>query len=452
MHLWFLGAAGTVTGSRYLIETDKGTRILIDCGLFQGLKQLRERNWKALPVPLDSIDAVLLTHAHLDHTGYLPVLVRDGLKAPIYGTAPTADLAHIMLPDSGHLQEEDASFLNRHRLTRHDPALPLYTLEDGARAAGRIEPVAFEVDLDLPGGVRARFRRSGHILGAASIRLRVDGRDIVFSGDIGKYSAPLVRDPLPFENADVLVMESTYGGRHHPQIDPMDELGRIVRATAARGGVIVVPAFAVGRAQTLMYLLGRLRTAGDIPPIPIFLDSPMAQDVTELFARHGQELRVSPDDWRSAINDTSITNSVEDSKAIDARNGPFVVISSSGMATGGRVIHHLKVFAPDHRNTILFAGFQAAGTRGQAMVDGAKTVRIHGMDVPVRAEVRKLDSLSAHADHDELIRWARAMKAPPRHVFLTHGEPLAADLLRRGLKDELGWEARAPEHLEKVRL
>src|SRR5690606_26636813 len=308
MHLWFLGAAGTVTGSRYLIETDKGTRILIDCGLFQGLKQLRERNWKALPVPLDSIDAVLLTHAHLDHTGYLPVLVRDGLKAPIYGTAPTADLAHIMLPDSGHLQEEDAAFLNRHRLTRHDPALPLYTLEDGARAAGRIEPVAFEVDLDLPGGVRARFRRSGHILGAASIRLRVDGRDIVFSGDIGKYSAPLVRDPLPFENADALVMESTYGGRHHPQIDPMDELGRVGRATAARGGGTVGPASAGAPARPRRCIAGRLRAAGDSPPTPISRGRPTAQHGPELFARPGQELRVSPDDRRSASNAAGITN------------------------------------------------------------------------------------------------------------------------------------------------
>ena len=452
MYLWFLGAAGTVTGSRYLVETDNGTRILIDCGLFQGLKQLRERNWKSIPVPPDTIDAVLLTHAHLDHTGYLPALVRDGLRAPIYATGPTFDLAQIMLPDSGYLQEEDAAFANRHRLTRHDPALPLYTRIDAERAAARIQPVAFEVDLPLPGGVRARFRRSGHILGAASILLHADGRDIVFSGDIGTYDAPLTPAPRAIEHADVLVMESTYGGRSHPQVDPADELAGIVRTTAARGGVIVVPAFAVGRAQTLMFLLGRLRAAGEIPPIPVFLDSPMAQDVTALFARHGQELRVSPDEWRGAIADISITNSVADSKAIDARNGPFVVISASGMATGGRVIHHLKVFAPHHRNTVLFAGFQAAGTRGQAMVNGAETIRIHGLDVPVRAEVRTLDSLSAHADHGDLIRWAGALQRPPRHVFLTHGEPIAADLLRRGLKDSLGWEAHVAEHLQKVTL
>jgi len=452
MYIRFLGAAGTVTGSRYLVETDGGTRILVDCGLFQGLKQLRERNWTPMPVPPETIDAVLLTHAHLDHTGYLPALVRDGLRAPIYATGPTVDLARIMLPDSGHLQEEDAAFANRHRLTRHDPALPLYGRIDAEHAASRIQPVAFEVDVPLPGGVRARFRRSGHILGAASIMLHADGRDIVFSGDIGTYDAPLIPAPRTIEQADVLVMESTYGGRLHPQVDPAEELGRIVRDTAARGGAVVVPAFAVGRAQTLMYLLGRLRAAGEIPPVPVFLDSPMAQDVTELYARHGQELRIPPDEWRSAIADISITNSVADSKAIDARTGPFVVVSASGMATGGRVIHHLKVFAPDHRNTILFAGFQAAGTRGQAMLDGAETIRIHGLDIPVRAEVRRLDSLSAHADQGDLIRWAGALQRAPQRVFLTHGEPIGADLLRRGLKDSLGWDVHVPEHLEKVTL
>lgn len=451
MRLSFLGAAGTVTGSRYLVESH-GTRILVDCGLFQGLKQLRLRNRAPFPVPLEDIDVVLLTHAHLDHTGYLPVLLRDGLKAPVMATAPTVDLAAIMLPDAGHLQEEEAEYANRHGLGRHHPALPLYTRVDAERAAAHLQPVAFEVDLPLPGGARARFRRNGHILGSASILLHVDGREIVFSGDIGRPVDPLLPPPRAIEEADVLVMESTYGGRRHPEADSADALAAIVRATAARGGVVVIPAFAVGRAQTVLYLLGRLRAAGEIPPLPTFLDSPMAQDVTELFGRHPQELRIPAAEWHAATADVTITNSVEDSKAIDRRNGPMIVVSASGMATGGRVIHHLKVFAPDHRNTILFAGFQAPGTRGQAMLDGAGTVRIHGIDVPVRAEVRSLDTLSAHADHDELLAWAASLRRAPQQTFLTHGEPLAADLLRRAMQDRFGWRCRVPEHLETVSL
>ncbi len=451
MRLSFLGAAGTVTGSRYLVES-RGTRILVDCGLFQGLKQLRLRNRAPFPVAPDDIDVVLLTHAHLDHTGYLPVLVRDGLQAPILATGPTADLAAILLPDAGHLQEEEAEYANRHGLGRHHPALPLYTRADAERAAARLEPVAFEVDLPLPGGAHARFRRNGHILGSASILLRVDGRTLVFSGDIGRPVDALLPAPRAIEEADVLVMESTYGGRRHPETDAAEALAAIVRATAARGGVVVIPAFAVGRAQTVLYLLGRLRAAGEIPPLPTFLDSPMAQDVTELLGRHAQELRITAADWRAATADVAITNSVEDSKAIDRRTGPMIVVSASGMATGGRVIHHLKVFAPDHRNTILFAGFQAPGTRGQAMLDGAQTIRIHGIDVPVRAEVRALDTLSAHADHDELLAWAQSLRRAPQHVFLTHGEPLAADLLRRALQDRFDWNCRVPEHLETVHL
>lgn len=452
MRLSFLGAAGTVTGSRYLVETRAGARILVDCGLFQGLKQLRDRNWAPFPVPPESLDAVLLTHAHIDHTGYLPALVRDGLRGRILATGPTVDLAAIMLPDSGHLQEEEARYANRHRFSKHRPALPLYTRADAERAVERLEPVAFEVDLPLPGGARARFRRNGHILGSASILLRADDTELVFSGDLGRPSDPLLHAPRSVERADYLVLESTYGGRRHPEEDPAEELAEVVRRTAARGGVVVVPAFAVGRAQTVLLHLGRLRAAGAIPPLPTFLDSPMARDVSELFERHAAELRIDAADWRELARDVTITNSVEDSKAIDRRAGPLVVVSASGMATGGRVVHHLKAFAPDHRNTILFAGFQAQGTRGQALVSGAETIRIHGADVPVRAEVRVLDGLSAHADEGEILQWLASLREPPRETFLTHGEPLASDLLRRAVQDRLGWSCRAPEHLEAVEL
>jgi metallo-beta-lactamase family protein len=450
MRLSFLGAAGTVTGSRYLVETDEGSRILVDCGLFQGLKQLRQRNWKPFPVPLQSIDAVVLTHAHIDHTGYLPVLVRDGYQGPIFATAPTVDLVGIMLPDSGHLQEEEARYANRHGHSRHGVAQPLYTRRDGERAAERVESVAFEVALPLPGGAEARFRRNGHILGSACILLRVDGRDVVFSGDLGRPADPLLRAPQTIDRADYLILESTYGGRRHSSSDPAEALAAVVRETAARGGVVIVPAFAVGRAQTLLLLLGRLRATGAIPPMPIFLDSPMARDVSELVDRHAAELCIDPSEWRHLSSDITITNSVEESKAIDRRRGPMIIVSASGMATGGRVIHHLKVFAPDHRNTILFAGFQAPGTRGQAMVDGAESIRIHGGDVAVRADVRVIDGLSAHADHNEILHWLATFRKPPVETFLTHGEPLASDNLRRAIQDRFAWSCRVPEHMETV--
>jgi metallo-beta-lactamase family protein len=452
MDLRFLGAAGTVTGSRYLVETATGARVLIDCGLFQGLKQLRLRNRAPFPVPPSSIDAVLLTHAHIDHTGFLPALLRDGMAGRVIATAPTADLAAIMLPDSGHLQEEEARFANRHRLSRHNPAEPLYTRMDAERAVERIEPVAFEVDLPIVEGVTARFRRNGHILGSGSILLDVDGVRVVFSGDIGRPEDVLMYAPRTVERADYLVMESTYGGRHHEPVDSMDLLGAVVRDTAARGGVVIVPAFAVGRAQALLIQLGRLRARGDIPPIPTFLDSPMARDVSELVERHAVELKISAAEWRELTEFVTIVNSVEESKAVDRRRGPMIIVSASGMATGGRVVHHLKVFASDHRNTILFAGFQAPGTRGQAMVDGARTVRIHGMDIPVNAEVRMLDGLSAHADETELLQWLRGFESAPVHTWLTHGEPLAADTLRRSIQNSLGWECSVPEHLERVKI
>lgn len=448
MRLQFLGATETVTGSKTLVENE-GHRMLVDCGLFQGIKKLRQRNWAPFPVGIGDIGGVLLTHAHIDHTGYLPALVREGYRGPIYCTAATADLCSILLPDAAYLQEEEADFANRHGTSKHRPALPLYTREDADRTLDLLETVPFDRTLEFPGGFRARWGRAGHILGAAWIRLEgPDGRSVLFSGDIGRPGQVGMHDPAPPEAADLLVMESTYGDRRHPAGDPAEELAGHVARVAARGGVVVIPAFAVGRAQTLMHLMARLVHDGRLPRIPVFLDSPMAKDVTSLLGRHREDHTLSDADCRAMHDVVEITNSVEESKAISARNGPMVVIAASGMATGGRVVHHLKVFAPDHRNLVLFSGYQAAGTRGAAMMAGEDAIKIHGAYVPVRAEVAVLDSLSAHADYEELLGWASGMPRAPERVFLNHGEPAAADALRRRIEERLGWEVEIPEYRE----
>jgi metallo-beta-lactamase family protein len=451
MNLTFLGAADTVTGSRFLVHWGD-RRVLVDCGLFQGLKHLRLRNRAPHPVAPADIDAVILTHAHLDHTGYLPVLVRDGFRGPIYCTAPTAQLCGLLLPDSGHLQEEEAARANRYGYSRHDPALPLYTAEDGRRAVERLEPVAFDVDLPVAGSAMFRMRHAGHILGAASVALTAEDRTIVFSGDIGRPSDPVLRPAQAFEHADYLLIESTYGDRAHAARPARDVLADIVRATAARDGVVVIPSFAVGRAQTLLFHLAELHAAGEIPTLPVYLDSPMAADATEYFLDNPHEHRLTREQCARMRAIVTITNSVGESKAIDRQRGPMVVISASGMATGGRVLFHIERFAPDPRNTILFAGYQAAGTRGAAMAAGAATVKMHGRQVPIRAHVEVLHGLSGHADADELMDWLDALRTPPRATFVVHGEPVAADTLRVRIQDELGWNVRVPEHGEQVDL
>lgn len=452
MNLQFLGATGTVTGSKYLVESG-GRRVLIDCGLFQGLKELRLRNRAPFPVPPSSIDAVVLTHAHLDHTGYLPVLVRDGFEGPVLCTAATRDLCEILLADAGWLQEEEARFANRHGFSKHKPALPLFTRADADRAVQRIEVIEPGTEIPLPGGLVATLGGAGHILGACWIHLLADdGRSILFSGDLGRPSAPVVLPPSPAPAADVIVCESTYGDRRHPEEDPAEALARWIAKTASRGGVVLIPAFAVGRTQALISLLARLVDEGRIPRLPTFLDSPMARDVTRLLTKHGAWHHLSVDEMRRMSELVEVTNSVEDSKAIDARRGPMIIISASGMATGGRVLHHLKVFAPDHRNLILFAGYQAAGTRGAAMVSGAESVKIHGGYVPIGAEVAVLDGLSAHADWAEILAWLEHVPSAPRRIFLTHGEPSAADALRRRIEERLSWNVRIPDYLERFAL
>ncbi len=451
MKLTFLGGTGTVTGSKYLLE-HAGRRLLIDCGLFQGLKQLRLRNWEPLPVAVSSIDAVVLTHAHLDHSGYVPRLVKAGFSGKVYCSAPTRDLCGLLLPDSGRLLEEEADYANRHGFSKHRPALPLYTEEDAhvAMAAFRAEPFgeAFE---PIP-GVSVTLRHAGHLLGAASVHVRWGERSILFSGDLGRDGDLLMAPPEAPVACDWLVVESTYGNRARANTDALTALADVVSRTAARGGIVVIPAFAVGRAQALMYALHLLREQRRIPDIPAFLNSPMAADATRVYRLHRKEHRLDEAQCEAMYHAARIVNTVAESKRLNDLRMPSVIISASGMASVGRVLHHLKAFAPDPRNSIVFAGFQAAGTRGAAMVAGADTVKIHGQHVPVRAEVSCLDSLSAHADREELLCWVASLPAKPRRVFVTHGEPVPADALRQAIEERQGLACSVPEYRDVVDL
>lgn len=450
LKLSFLGGAGTVTGSKFLIETGD-TRILVDCGLFQGFKSLRLKNWATFPVLPASINAVVLTHAHIDHSGYLPLLVKQGFTGPVYCTQSTLDLCRILLPDAGHLQEKDADFANRRGFSKHKPALPLFTEADAQKALSLLKPLPFGEDRVLPGG-KIHLRRAGHILGAASVELQCANRIIVFSGDIGRYDDPIMFDPERVERADFLLVESTYGDRAHSNHNPANALAQILGATVARGGIILIPAFAVGRAQTILFYLQRLTAAGRLPRVPIFLDSPMAVDASDVFCANTNDHKLSEVECRTACGVARYTRSVEESKALDQEPGPKVIISASGMATGGRVLYHLKRFAPNPTNTILFAGFQAGGTRGAAMIDGAQSVKIHGEYVPIRAEVKNLDMLSAHADAGELMRWLGGFRRPPRTTFVVHGEYTAADALRHRIEEELHWSVLVPDHGQQLEL
>ena len=449
--LTFLGAAGTVTGSKYLLAT--GDRnILIDCGLFQGFKQLRLRNWAQFPVPPGSIDDVLLTHAHLDHSGYLPLLVRNGFRGPILCTDATRALCGLLLTDSGHLQERDAEFANRHGFSKHKPALPLYTEADAEAALGRFRSVPFHKTVPIAPGLDARFLYAGHILGAAMIELFLGPTKILFSGDLGRPNDIGLWDPEQVEHVDYLVLESTYGNRKHDPRDPEDVLAEAIGRTAARGGTVLIPAFAVGRTQTLLFHLYRLKHEKRIPDLPIYLDSPMAMDATDIFADHKDDHRMSPAEVGAAFAVARYVRTIEESKQLDSQPMPKIIISASGMATGGRVLHHLEAFASDPRNLILFAGFQAGGTRGAAMTEGAKAIKIHGEYVPVRAEVENLHMLSAHADADEILAWLGHFRSPPKMTFITHGEPAAADALRHRIAEKLGWACTVPDYRDQVEL
>ena len=440
-----------MTGSRFLVETPR-SKVLVDCGLFQGYKVLRLRNRKPLPVDPGSIDAVVLTHAHLDHSGYLPLLVKNGFSGKVFCTKGTRALCGLLLPDSGYLLEADARYANRRGFSKHHPALPLYTRADALRSLESFAPQPFGERIDVTGDCSITFRSAGHILGAATIDMVVNGTRIVFSGDLGRYDDPLMFDPEPIPEADYLLVESTYGDRVHPDVSAMQELGSIIDRTVARGGSVIIPSFAVGRAQALLYHINAIRQSGALPDVPVYLDSPMACSATDLFCKHPDDHRLSAAQCHDAWDDVIYTRDVEHSKRLDTEPGSKIIISASGMVTGGRILHRLKRYAPDHRSTIVMAGFQAGGTRGAALLNGAETIKIHGEYIPVRAEVVSLDMLSAHADQHELLRWLGGFKTPPKQCFVVHGEAESADRFRLRITEQLGWNARVPEHGERVQL
>jgi metallo-beta-lactamase family protein len=450
VRLQFLGAAGTVTGSKFLVETAQ-TRLLVDCGIYQGVKQLRLRNWRPPPFEPSELDAVVLSHAHLDHSGYLPALVRDGYRGPIHVTPPTRDLCRILLPDSGHIHEEDARYANRKKFSKHAPALPLYTEADALRVFPQLSTAEYGEELRV-GDLRVRLSRAGHILGAASVSISNGQGELLFSGDLGRPDDLLMPPPETPGAPDWVVVESTYGDRSHAEVDPIAAVAEIVTRTAKRGGVLLIPSFAVGRAQTLLYCLHEIFARDLAPAVPVYLNSPMAGSVTDLYERYVDYHRLSREACGAVCDVATFTRTVDESKALCERRGPLVIVSASGMATGGRVLHHLKALAPDPANTILLPGFQAPGTRGAALASGAPSIKIHGSYVPVRAEVIQLDVFSAHADRDGLLEWLAACGRAPRRVFVAHGEPVASDALRLRIEEKLGYEAQVPEYLEGFEL
>lgn len=442
----FLGGASTVTGSKYLVRHGAET-LLVDCGLFQGYKQLRLRNWTPLPVAPDQIDAVILTHAHLDHSGYLPLLGREGYGGHVHATRGTRDLCAILLPDSGHIQEEDAAFANRHGFSKHAPALPLYTRKDALACLKLIKAHDFNHGFEPLKGWRATFLRAGHILGAASLLLEVAGRRILFSGDLGRTDDFIMNPPDRAPAADTVVVESTYGDRTHPKEDVLAELGPALHRLAGRGGVAVIPVFAVGRAQEILHAIDQLKLRGEVPKnLPVFLDSPMAVHTTHLFDNYMDEHRLDAREVRALTHSATMITTPDESKALARRHGPMVILAASGMATGGRVLHHLALYAGNHRNMIVLTGFQSPGTRGATLASGAPSVRIHGKDVSVSAEIVQLQSASAHADAPQLEAWLRTLPTPPGQVYVVHGEINAADALRQRIEHGLGWRALVPEH------
>lgn len=473
-YIQFLGAAGTVTGSKHLINTGdssgkSGFQVLIDCGLFQGPKEWRERNWRDTPVPAREIDAVILTHAHLDHCGWIPRLVKEGFRGPIYATSPTIDLCGIILPDSGHLQEEDAAFYNKTQKSKHTPALPLYTFEEAQEALHYFQPVKLGETVQLSSELSFRFVRAAHILGSCMVQISLQtngvARSLLFTGDIGRVRDHKVAPgkvvhsgPTEGEAADLLIMESTYGNRVHPKEDPLPELASLITNTAKRGGSVVVPAFAIERTQKFVFILKHLIESGQIPRIPVFCDSPMAIKAVEIFLEHDEEYSEetremirnygSPLTWPGF----SFASTPEESKRINANSVPAVIISSSGMATGGRILHHLAQRLPDPRNLVLFIGFQAPGTRGFAIKSGTEEIKIFGDYVPIRAQIAALEQFSDHADPPELLNWLRTFRNRPATTYLVHGEPSASGQLRDVMRKDLGWNVEVAQYLEKIEI
>jgi metallo-beta-lactamase family protein len=459
--LTFLGAARTVTGSRYLLNI-KGKRILIDCGLFQGPKEHRRRNWTPFPVPPASIDSVFLTHAHVDHIGYLPKLVKEGFSGKVYATYATADLAELALLDTAHIMEEDAEWANKKGYSKHSPALPLYTVEDAKRAIKMIKRLRYGEDLFLLDDMRAKFKDAGHILGSSFVDMKInlnkESRKIVFGGDLGRPDRPILRSPVQAFNVDYLLIESTYGDRAHDDLNQFDEIARVINEGVKRGGGIVIPSFAVERTQELLYVIRDLEERALIPELPVYVDSPMAIDATDIFEKH-----ISEQDLTARIltlkgkniyrpKHVEFVETVEHSKAINTPKGQAIIISSSGMATAGRVLHHLRKRLPHACNTILFVGYQVMGTRGRKIVDGAKTIRIHGQDIKINAHIENIDAFSAHADYNVMLAWLMGFNRPPETTFIVHGELEAAESLAQKIRDLLGWDIVIPEMGDKVEL
>jgi metallo-beta-lactamase family protein len=479
--LRFLGAARTVTGSKYLLESGS-SRILVDAGLFQGLKDLRLRNWADFPVPPSSLDAIVLTHAHLDHCGYLPRLVMQGFRGRVFCTAGTRDLCRIVLPDAGRIQEEDAASANRHGYSRHQPALPLYTANDAARAVSLLQPVGYERAMPVAPGIEVDFISAGHLLGSACARVRTGGMTLLFGGDLGRYDRPVLPDPARVDHADYLLVESTYGDRVHEPDDDGERLAEIIRATADRGGRLIIPSFAIGRVEELLYWIGALEERGRIPVLPVFLDSPMALAALASYSERLHELDpdLQPEERDDKAPHDSAAHeprarrrehagherrlcafcttrfrtiaSAAESRELTAAKTPAIVISSSGMATGGRVLHHLSAALPDRRNTVLLVGYQAEGTRGRHLLNGVDSVKIHGAHVPVRARIERIDSMSAHADSSEILRWLGGFERPPAMTYLVHGEPGAMSALASSIERALGWPVHLPALGEAVTL
>ena len=459
--LSFWGAAGTVTGSKYLIEADRA-RVLIDCGLFQGGHDLRDRNWQEPPFNAAAVDAVIITHAHIDHTGYLPRFVRHGFRGPVFCSRGTADLLKILLPDAARLQEEEADYRNRHKITKHLPALPLYTEEDAREALKLIQVVSNNGQPNrIAKSVTAEFRIAGHILGSSQVLVRADGeqaRGVLFSGDLGKYDQPIIRDPVAPPACDYLVVESTYGDRLHDIEEPKDALERIIKDAAERNSAVLIPAFAVGRAQEILYLIRELENEKRIPALPVCLDSPMAAAATQAYARRTEEqdqdyadaLKTNPTPLRTHSMLACATR--QESKRLNDFQGARVIIAASGMMNGGRILHHALRLLPDENAIVVFVGYQAAGTLGRRVADGEKQVKVLGQWIPVRCRIEKIGGFSAHADWKEVVRWLEGMPSPPRRVFVTHGEPEAAQAMGRHIHERFGWEIEVPQYGEKFEL
>lgn len=460
--LTFLGATGTVTGSRFLVDTPDA-RVLVDCGLYQGLKELRLRNWEAFPVDPASVDAIVLTHAHIDHCGYVPALASRGFTGAVHATHNTASLAGIVLPDSGHLQEEEASYANERGFSKHKPALPLYSEEDARACLAQLRPSGFDETVTVAKGIDVTFRPAGHILGSSIVTLEVPvrtgrSRRITFSGDLGRSSHPILVPPSPVGDADIVLVESTYGDRIHDDSGALEAFAAAIKRTAQRGGVVVIPAFAVDRTEVLLVHLQTLREAGEIPDLPVYVDSPMALRALEVYRKamseHSPEVRPEMHDGNDPFGSESIeeVHDVEGSMRLDQLRLPAIVISASGMATGGRVLHHLARYLPDRKATIILVGFQAAQTRGRQLAEGARQVKLLGRYVPVRAEVVDLPSFSVHADRDELLGWLSTATREPDAVYIVHGEPDSSAAFQRSIIDRLDWNAVLPDYRERVRL